>query len=61
MESISNTNSVTDLIASLVKRGGKIDKYYLQDWNKNKSTLVYLNGWFRGKNIREALIKALTP
>jgi hypothetical protein len=41
------------------KKGGRINKYYLQDWNKNKHTLIYLNGWFGGKNIREALIKAL--
>jgi len=40
-------------------RGGKIDKYYLRDWNRNKKTLVYLNGWFGGKTIREAIIKAL--
>jgi hypothetical protein len=45
----------------LIKKGGRIDKYYLRDWNKNKTTLVYLNGWFKGKNIREAIMKALTP
>jgi hypothetical protein len=57
-----NTNlSITDLISSLVKKGGRVDKYYLREWNKNKTTLVYLNGWFKGKNIREALLKALTP
>lgn len=36
-----------------------MDKYYLHDWNKNKHALVYLEGWFSGKNIREALLKAL--
>jgi hypothetical protein len=41
------------------KKGGHIDKYYLQDGNKNKQALVHLNGWFGGKNIREALTKAL--
>jgi hypothetical protein len=55
-----NTNcSVTDLIASLIKKGGRIDKYYLREWSKNKTTLVYLNGWFKGKNIKEAILKAL--
>ncbi len=57
-----NTNlSITELIASLIQKGGRIDKYYLREWNKNKTTLVYLDGWFKGKNIREALVKALTP
>ena len=41
------------------KKGGKINKYYLQEWNKNKHAVIYLNGWFAGKNMREALIKAL--
>jgi hypothetical protein len=49
------------MVASVLKKGGTVNKYYLQDWNKNKSALVYLNGWFKGKNIREALLKALTP
>jgi len=47
------------LVDKFLKRGGRIDKYYLQSWNRNKKALVYLNGWFGGKNIREALIKAL--
>ena len=40
-------------------KGGSINKYYLRDWNKNKHATIYLNGWFGGKNIREALLKAL--
>jgi len=42
-----------------LKKEGHIDKYYLQGWNKNKHTIVYLNGWFGGKNLREAILKAL--
>lgn len=57
-----NTNiTIPELITSFIQKGGKIDKYYLRDWNKNKTTLVYLDGWFKGKNIREALVKALAP
>jgi hypothetical protein len=41
------------------KKGGHVDKYYLREWNKNKHAIVFLNGWFSGKNIREALLKAL--
>jgi len=55
-----NTNfSLQELISILLKRGGRIDKYYLQEWNRNKHATVYLKGWFGGKNIREALLKAL--
>jgi len=55
-----NTNSSTvDLIAIFLKRGGRINEYYLQGWNRNKHTILYLNGWFAGKTIREALLKAL--
>jgi len=49
-----------ELIQTFLKRGGRIDKYYLRDWNRNKHATVYLGGWFGGKNIREALTKALT-
>jgi hypothetical protein len=48
------------LVTALKQKGGRIDKYYLQDWNKNKHAIVFLNGWFGGKNIREAIIKALS-
>lgn len=47
------------MVQTLLQQGGRVDKFYLHDWNKNKSALVYLNGWFKGKNIREALVKAL--
>ncbi|MEK7550707.1 MAG: hypothetical protein AAB535_02890, partial [Patescibacteria group bacterium] len=51
--------SISELVDYFRKKGGRIDRYYLRDWNKNKITLVHLNGWFRGKNIREAIGKAL--
>ena len=55
-----NTKLTLDkLIELFLKKGGYVNKFYLQDWNKNKHALVYLNGWFGGKNIREALTKAL--
>jgi hypothetical protein len=47
------------LVLALKEKGGRIDKYYLQEWNKNKHAIVFLNGWVGGKNIREAIIKAL--
>lgn len=51
-------NTLDSLIATFLKKGGRINKYYLQDKRKNPS-LVYLNGWFRGRNIREAISRAL--
>jgi hypothetical protein len=48
------------LVDDLLKKGGHVNKYYLQEWNKNKHAVVFLNGWFSGKNIREALTKALS-
>jgi len=51
--------STDELISIFLKKGGRIDKYYLQRWNRNKHTILYLNGWFGGKNIHEALLRAL--
>ena len=47
------------LIESFLKKGGKIDSYYLRSTNRSKRTLVYLRGWFSGQNIRSAIMKAL--
>ena len=58
-EFINTKFSVEQLIAIFLKRGGRIDNYYLQGSNKNKHTIIYLGGWFGGKNMREALLKAL--
>lgn len=58
---ISIIPSFTELVGIFTKKGGRIDKYYLKEWNQSKQTLVYLNGWFSGKNTREAMIKAMAP
>jgi len=56
---VINNISLNALIDSFLKKGGKIDKYYLRDVNRGKRTLVYLNGWFSGQNIRSAIMKSL--
>ena len=56
---IHNKLSKEDLIDLFIKKGGRINKYYLQDWNRSKPALVYFKGWFSGKNSREAILKAL--
>jgi hypothetical protein len=47
------------LIDKFLQRGGRIDKYYLRNINRGKRSLVFLNGWFSGQNIRAAILKAL--
>lgn len=59
MRDINTKSSIDELIAIFLKKGGRIDKYYLQDWHRSKHTILYLNGWFGGKNIKEALLRAL--
>jgi hypothetical protein len=51
--------AIDELIKKFLKRGGHINRYYLQNSTRNKRSLVYLNGWFGGQNIREAIQKAL--
>jgi len=58
-EFINNTKDTIDnLIVAFLEKGGRINKFYLQKKKRNPS-LVYLNGWFRGRNIREAISRAL--
>lgn len=52
--------TVDELVTLLLKRGGRVNKSYLRKTNQNKHALVYLKGWFGGKNVKEALIKALS-
>jgi hypothetical protein len=47
------------LIKIFLKKGGRINKYYLLESNKNKHAIVFLKDWFAGKNIREALLRAM--
>jgi len=56
---INTQTPVNELITLFLAKGGHIDKYYLETCNQNRHTTLFLNGWFGGKNIREALQKAL--
>jgi len=58
-QSINNQKDTIDnLIVIFFNKGGRINEFYLQKKKRNP-TLVYLNGWFRGRNIREAISRAL--
>lgn len=56
---VGQEKPLNDLIEAFLKKGGKVDKYYLRATNRGKRTLVYLHGWFSGQNIRTAIMKAL--
>lgn len=55
---MDNDNSIDKLITLFQSKGGRIDKYYLRGINRGRKALVYLNGWFSGQNVREAISKA---
>jgi hypothetical protein len=55
---VTQDPSLTKLITTFLQKGGRIDKYYLRDTNRSKRSLVYLNGWFSGQNIKTAILKA---
>jgi len=58
LKSIKNS-SLKELIETFLKRGGRVNKYYLSEVNQRKHTTVFLKAWFSGKNLREAILKAM--
>jgi hypothetical protein len=56
---LNSKTTTEELLETFIKKGGKIDKFYLQSWNRSKPALVYLKGWFRGRNFKDAISKAL--
>lgn len=46
------------LIELFIKKGGHINEYYLKNPKKSPA-LVFFKNWYRGKNIREAITRAL--
>jgi len=56
---METNQSVEELLKEFYERGGKIDQFYLNNNSRRTGqTLVYLNGWYSGKNVREAITKA---
>lgn len=53
-------SSFESLVESFIKKGGRINKHYLHSWNTHKASIVYLKGWYGGKTVREAILKALS-
>ena len=50
--------TLEELVDAFVKMGGRINKYYLRNPQKGPS-LVFYKDWYRGKNIRDAITRAL--
>jgi len=55
---VDKDSPINRLIDSFLLKGGHIDRYYLRETNRGKRSLVYLNGWFSGQNIKAAILKA---
>jgi hypothetical protein len=51
--------TLEELVSLFQEKGGKINNFYLHSSVRTKRTLVHLNGWHSGLNMREAIIKAL--
>lgn len=47
------------MIDSFLEKGGKINKIYLKNPSKGPVLVLYKRRWYRGKNIREAIPRAL--
>lgn len=55
--SISN-KPLEDIIRDFIQKGGRINSYYLNNPKRGPS-LVFYKRWYRGRNIREAITRAL--
>jgi hypothetical protein len=50
--------SLEQLVEVFKDKGGRINEYYLKN-PKKSPTLVFFKTWFRGKNVRSAILRAL--
>ena len=49
---------IQKLIDVFIEKGGRINPFYLKN-PKQTPTLVFFKNWYRGKNIRDAITRAL--
>jgi len=47
------------VIENFIEKGGKINKRYLKNPPKGPVLVLYKHWWYRGKNVREAISRAL--
>jgi hypothetical protein len=53
-----DNKKIGEVIKDFIQKGGRINSYYLTN-HKGKPALVFFKRWFRGRNIREAITRAL--
>jgi hypothetical protein len=46
------------VVEHFIKKGGRINSYYLTNPKRNP-VLVFYKNWYRGRNIKEAIKRAL--
>jgi hypothetical protein len=55
---ILNSKETLETVEKFLIKGGKINKYYLKNPSRGPA-LVFYKRWYRGKNIRDAIARAL--
>ena len=55
---IENKILLEEIIKDFLLKGGKVNKHYLNSAYKGPS-LVFYKRWYRGRNIRDAIKRAL--
>lgn len=50
--------TLDEVVKDFIQKGGRINSYYLTNL-KRSPTLVFYKRWYRGRNIREAITRAL--
>jgi hypothetical protein len=55
---ILNSNELEEMIVNFLEKGGRINKIYLKNPLKGP-VLVFYKRWYRGKNIRDGISRAL--
>ena len=59
IECFISTKTVDEIISDFLQKGGKINPFYLKN-PKKSPTLVFYKKWYRGRNLREAIARALS-
>jgi len=56
--SLIDKKTIDEVVKNFILKGGKINSYYMVNTNR-KPVLVFYKRWYRGRNIREAITRAL--
>ncbi|MBU0569253.1 hypothetical protein KKB40_00535 [Patescibacteria group bacterium] len=50
--------TLDEVVKSFIEKGGRVNPFYLTNPKRNP-VLVFYKRWFRGRNVREAIKRAL--